>query len=86
MVDKIDVRQHLWCNASILFEVAHGKDALKWNVQRIDDNYYGDRYFSELLLNNTPILQANQPGCPTCAGLLAVGYGIENAKLKATIC
>ena len=80
IVDNLDVSQHFWCNDAILFEVVNGKGAFKWNTQHIDDSSYGDRYLSELLLNDKPILQVNQPGCPTCAGLLAVGYGIENLK------
>lgn len=34
--------------------------------------------FSQLLLNNKPIVQGKYPVCPTCAGMLATGYGIEN--------
>ncbi|MDE6796812.1 MAG: hypothetical protein K2J36_02195, partial [Ruminococcus sp.] len=48
-----------------------------------DEDYY---YYSKLLLDGKPILQAHLPVSPTCTGLLATGYGIENIdcpELKA---
>ena len=79
IIDTIDVDKYSWCNDAILFEVSNGKGALRLNFKPVEDNYYGGRYYNELVINDIPILQASKPTCPTCAGLLAVGYGIENA-------
>ena len=77
-IAPIDVCEHLWCSEAVLFAVTNGKGALSWDIQIYDDAYYGSRYRSQLMLNGKPILQADKPSCPTCAGLIAVGYGIEN--------
>lgn len=89
MLGAIDVSRHRWCNDALLFEVKNGKGALCWGIQSVKDDYYGGRDHYELLLNNVPILQENKPPCSTCAGLIATGYGIENAdcaELKAISC
>ncbi|MCL2671631.1 MAG: hypothetical protein FWF10_06310 [Clostridiales bacterium] len=79
MLKAIDATRHARCRDAILFEVKNGKGALRWNVQSVADDYYGSRTYYELMLHHVPILQADKPACPTCAGLIAVGYGIENA-------
>lgn len=48
----------------------------------MEDNYYGSRYYSQILLNDTPLVQLNSLGCPTCSGMLATGYGIANANCE----
>lgn len=50
--------------------------------------HYGSEYdaLSVLTLHKTPLLQMELPLCPTCAGLVAAGHGIENgncAELEA---
>ena len=39
-----------------------------------------DDMLSVLTLHNTPLLQMELPLCPTCAGLVAAGHGIENVQ------
>lgn len=40
---------------------------------------HADRYLSQIMLYDTPLIQINAPECPTCCSLLASGYGIQNA-------
>lgn len=48
----------------------------------VTDSCYGIRYLSQIGLNGIPLVQINSPGCPTCASLLATGYGISNAGCR----
>jgi hypothetical protein len=80
LIETIEAGQHDWCGDAALFEVTDGQGALRWITQTVPDDYYGGREYRELMFHDTPILQMNTPGCPTCAGLLAAGCGIENAN------
>lgn len=71
----VDTAAHFWCGEAVLLEVKNGKGALRWVRGAYDAE---DMASAALLLSGKPILQANQPICPTCEGLLATGYGIEN--------
>ena len=53
----------------------NGKGTLAHRISEEDEDY---AFFSQLLLNEKPIIQGKYPICPTCAGMLATGYGIEN--------
>ncbi|MDE6678797.1 MAG: hypothetical protein K2K02_07130, partial [Ruminococcus sp.] len=67
----------------VMFRVQNGKGIITHQYGKEDENYY---HYSKLLLNGKPILQEHLPICPTCKGLLATGYGIENIdcpELKA---
>lgn len=75
IMENINVDSYTWCNSAVIFEVKNGKSSLKHLCGNIDDDYC---YKSLLLLNGFPLLQAENPYCPTCSGLLATGYGIEN--------
>ena len=74
-LQRIDVNNIEWCNEAVLIYVKNGKGTLTHRVSEEDDEF---TYASQLLLNDKPIIQAKYSICPTCAGLLATGYGIEN--------
>lgn len=76
IIKRIDTSSLLWCNAAYLISLK-GTGALKNEI-----SYYKNDYMhsSILTLNETPLIQSKLPGCSTCAGLLATGYGIENAN------
>ena len=80
IVNKIPMESNFWCNSAVLIEVIAGKGALKFKAQNVPDSYYGIRVLSALTLNGNPLMQRSLPICPTCAGLLATGYGIENIE------
>ncbi len=73
IIKSVDVD---WCEEAVLFRVKNGKGTL---THRISED---DMYSSQLLLNDRPLIQAKYPICPTCAGMLATGYGIENIHSK----
>lgn len=73
----ISTASYFWCHEAVLLEVKNSKGALRWIRQEYDTDYKAS---SVLMLNDKPILQADIPGCPTCEGLLATGYGIENTE------
>lgn len=75
ILKEIDVSDKLWCNEAVLISIKNGKGALTHAFGEEDADY---QYNEHLLLNGIPILQAKYPICPTCSGLLATGYGIEN--------
>lgn len=59
-----------------------GLGKLSYQLSRYPDDYWGDRFISNLMLNGVPLMQCDMSGCPTCASLLAAGYGIEKADCK----
>ncbi len=75
LLRSIDVRDIDWCSEAVLFRVKDGKGTLTHQISEEDADF---DYFSQLHLTNLPIIQAKYPSCPTCAGMLATGYGIEN--------
>ena len=79
IIKSINVDDIAWCDEAILFSVKNGKGTLTHRVSETDKDY---EYVSQLMLNNKPILQGKYPACPTCAGMLAAGYGIENINSK----
>lgn len=79
IMNSINVDGYPWCNSAIMFSVKNGKASLKHVCSDIDDDYW---YKSHLMLNNRPLLQADNPYCATCSAMLAAGYGIENIDCK----
>lgn len=75
MIQNIDVSNIGWCNEAVIFHVINGKGSFTHRISEEDDEY---DFCSQLLLNGKPIIQAKYPICPTCSGMLATGYGIEN--------
>lgn len=75
MIHVINTSGIKWCNEAILFRVVQGKGTFAHRIGEEDDDFNS---YSQLLLNDKPIIQAKYLGCPTCAGMLATGYGIEN--------
>lgn len=75
VIKKINVDNVDWCDEAILFCVKNGKGTLTTRSTKSDD--HNDCYY-QLLFNNKPIFQGKYPYCPTCSGMLATGYGIEN--------
>lgn len=67
-----------YIKSCIIISVENGKGAL--TLKDIDNKLGSTRYKTEkaLCLNNVPIVHINSSVCPTCAGLLSVGYGIDN--------
>lgn len=52
------------------------------NYNSISRKYDEYQYYSQIMLNNIPLLQINSSGCPTCSSLLATGYGLEHAECE----
>lgn len=83
ILQEVDVSEYKWCNSAIMFRVQNGLGTITHKSGKEDKDYC---YYSHLLLNDKPILQEYIPVCPTCTGMLATGYGIENIdcpELKA---
>lgn len=83
ILKEVDVSKYKWCNSAIMFRVWNGMGTITHSFGKEDKDYY---HYTHLLLNDKPILQEYLPICPTCSGMLATGYGIENIdcpELKA---
>lgn len=76
ILNQIDVSGYKWCNSAVMFRVQNGLGTITHKSGEV--NYEDYSYYSHLLLNDKPILQEYLPVCPTCTGMLATGYGIEN--------
>ncbi len=75
IVQLINVSEIEWCNEAVLIYVKNGKGTLTHRISEVDEEYSS---FYQLMLNDKPIIQGKYSSCPTCAGMLATGYGIEN--------
>lgn len=71
----LNTHDYLWCREAALIKVSGGSKALTRIYSEWTKNYMVK---SSLMLNGKPIVQEEDPGCPTCCSLLARGYGIEN--------
>lgn len=77
---QLNIRTMPWCrDAQVLW--IRGTGALRWEALGWeDDDLRGRQYLSGLTLRGTPLLSRKDPGCPTCAGLLAAGWGLDEAN------
>ncbi|BCZ48906.1 hypothetical protein psyc5s11_49730 [Clostridium gelidum] len=76
VVKDIDVSSYYWCSSAKLVLVS-GTGALETETMMEADDYYGHRFLSHIKLNGVPLVQKDSPSCPTCASMLATGYGIN---------
>lgn len=78
IIKEINTKEKRWCDSAVLVYVKGGNSRLTTDTSKElwgnDDNYS----LSHVMLNGKPIVQSNIPFCPTCSGMLARGYGIEN--------
>ncbi len=63
----------------------NGRGALKVISHAIPDATYGNRYLAQICLNHVPLVQMNEPGCPTCASIIATGHGIDRANCQERV-
>ncbi len=85
IIKHLDTSSLPWCNEAVLISVTNGMGVLAVHRKNVPDSDYGSVSFTVLELNHIPLVQARLPGCPTCAGMIATGFGIENtnnAELK----
>lgn len=78
-----------WCKDAIIFNISNGKNRLahvcfKENEEErnIPQFTFDDKYVSKLVLNEKTLLQRQYTECPTCAEMLATGYGIEKVECE----
>lgn len=76
IVSDIDVSAYQWCSSAKLVLVS-GTGALQAVTMMESDDYYGHRYLSHIKLKGVSLMQKDSPSCPTCASMLATGYGIN---------
>ena len=60
-----------------------GSGQLKKQMAPLEDERYAYHSLITMTLNQIPLVRMIQPGCPTCASLLAAGLGIEHADCEA---
>lgn len=76
IIKDIDVSAYHWCSSAKLVNIS-GIGALENVTMMQGDDYYGHRYLSHIKLKGVPLVQRDSPSCPTCASMLATGYGID---------
>ena len=86
IIKRIDSGKYPWCNDVFVVSVRKGKAALK--IETYGHSLDSDKYheiISAITLNGMPLIQSQLPACPTCAGMLATGYGVDkdNKEIKA---
>lgn len=64
----------------IVIAVTGAKAALKCELISMEENEKDMTYPMVMTLNGTPLMEMHPSYCPTCCGLLATGYGLDNVK------
>ncbi|WP_295092515.1 hypothetical protein [Ruminococcus sp.] len=64
----------------IVIAVTGAKAALKCEITSTDAQEIDTTIPMVMTLNGTPLMEMHPSYCPTCCGLLATGYGLDNAK------
>ena len=64
----------------IVIAVTGAKASLKCELISMEENENDMTYPMVMTLNGTPLMEMHPIYCPTCCGLLATGYGLDNAK------
>ena len=83
--NKLDTGKLPWCRNARLAWV-DGTGALRWEDRGwMEDDDCGRWYLSSLTLRGTPLLSRKDPGCPTCANLLATGWGPADCPELETV-
>jgi hypothetical protein len=77
IIKEINTADSWWCSSAVLFSVKNGKNMICETGGPFNKDY---EYYSHLQLNGKPLVQGQYPECPTCKGMLATGYGIENIE------
>ena len=72
---KLNTDNLNWCRDARLLLI-EGNGTLKWESRGRNEDW-SQQY--ALTLRGTPLIVHNAPECPTCAGLLATGYGLDKA-------
>ena len=72
---KLNTDNLNWCRDARLLLI-EGNGTLKWESRGRNEDW-SQQY--ALTLRGTPLIVHNAPDCPTCAGLLATGYGLDKA-------
>ena len=72
---KLNTNAFSWCRDARLLLV-DGNSTLKWEPRGKNEDW-SQQY--ALTLRGTPLILHNAPECPTCAGMLATGYGLDYA-------
>ena len=83
LIKEIDTADNWWCSSAFMFSVRNGKGTICEKYAPENEEY---ECFSQMQINGKPIVQSVIPDCPTCKGMLAAGYGLENVdcpELKA---
>ena len=83
IIREINTSGYWWCDSAVMFSVRNGKNTIFERFGHEDANY---EYSSQMIMDGKLLAQARLPACPTCKGMLAAGYGIENVdcpELKA---
>ena len=75
IIKDIDTSDKWWCDSAVLFSVKNGKNTICELSGQEDDDY---EYNLQMRMDGVPLVQGHFPCCPTCKGMLAAGYGIEN--------
>lgn len=77
IIKEIDTADNWWCSSAVLFSVKNGENTICEISSPFNKDY---DYYSYLQLNGKTLVQGQYPECPTCKGMLATGYGIENIE------
>lgn len=73
---EIDTSKYPWCNEAVIFSVKDGKGSIRHKSSESSKEDFS--FYSQLILEEKPIMQGYYPCCPTCAAIFAAGYGTEN--------
>ena len=74
-IKELDTTGKWWCDSAVMFTVKNGRNVIREVIGPDEKDY---NHLVYLQVGDKPLIQSDQPSCPTCKSLLATGYGIEN--------
>ena len=64
----------------VIIAVTGAKSALKCELVDLKEDEHNMIYPKVMTLNGVPLINMHPSYCPTCCGMLATGYGLDNIK------
>ncbi len=78
-INKIDIDNIINCFDTHLIHI-NDLAKLKTSICMKTDDYFGSMNHIQISLNDVPLFYAHNPGCLTCASLIATDFGVENTN------
>ena len=85
IIKLLEQKEDLWSRGAALVSIKGTGALKKAPAETVSREYAGDMAYY-LTINDTVLAKTGEPVCPTCAAVLATGYGREHTNLEEILC